>query len=63
MPSGTVIYSRAGQKFPSKTLEMSLQASISFPEHHTPTGGEAEDDPFCVGLNAYADVRERSSVP
>ena len=46
----------AGQRFPSKTLELSLQATVRFPDHYTPTSGVDTDDPFCVGLNTYADV-------
>ena len=47
----------AGQRFPSKTLETSLQATILFPDHYTPPPASGDsDDPFCVGLNAYADV-------
>ena len=46
----------AGQKFPSKTLELSLQATVRFPDQYTPAGGVDTDDPFCVGLNTYADV-------
>ena len=46
----------AGQKFPSKTLEMSLQATLYFPDHPPPASPEVQEDPFCVGLNSYADV-------
>ena len=46
-----------GQRFPSKTMEMSLQATIHFPDKYTPLNGVDSDDPFCVGLNTYADVR------
>ena len=46
----------SGQKFPSKTLEMSLQATVQFPDHYTPPSGVDSDDPFCVGVNTYADV-------
>ena len=43
-----------GQKFPGKTLELSLQATVHFYDGPVPPG---DDDPFCVGLNAYIDVR------
>ena len=46
----------SGQKFPSKGMEVSLQATILFPDHYTPLSGTDSDDPFCVGLNTYADV-------
>lgn len=51
----TVVWS-IGQKFPSKGMEVSLQATILFPDHYTPLSGTDSDDPFCVGLNTYADL-------
>ena len=46
----------SGQKFPAKTMEVSLQATIQFPDHFAPPSGVDQEDPFCVGLNTYADV-------
>lgn len=46
----------AGQKFPSKSLEVSVQATLHFPEYPPPAPPEVNEDPFCVGLNSYADV-------
>jgi len=47
-----------GQKFPSKTLELSLQASVHFYEHNAPDYvSTTDDDPFCSGSNSYIDVR------
>lgn len=50
-------YVLTGQKFPSKGLELSLQASVHFYEHF-PSGytSTTDDDPFCIGPNAYVDV-------
>jgi AP-5 complex subunit mu-1 len=45
-----------GQKFPSRTNEMSLQATVLFQDHYAPLSGVDSDDPFCVGLNTYADL-------
>ena len=42
-----------GQKFPGKSLEVSLQATVHF--HENPMLSSS-DDPFCTGLNAYIDV-------
>ena len=42
-----------GQKFPSKSLEVSLQATVHF--HENPVLSSS-NDPFCTGLNAYIDV-------
>ena len=46
----------AGQKFPSKSLEVSVQATLHFPEYPPLAPPEVNEDPFCVGLNSYADV-------
>ena len=35
---------------------MSLQATVYFPEHPPPASSDIKEDPFCVGLNSYADV-------
>jgi len=51
-----VWYVCAGQKFPSKSLEVSVQATLHFPEYPPPAPPEVNEDPFCVGLNSYADV-------
>jgi AP-5 complex subunit mu-1 len=56
LPDKRTLVWNIGQRFPSKTLELSLQATVRFPDHYTPTGGVDTDDPFCVGLNTYADV-------
>ena len=52
----------SGQKFPSKTLEISLQATVHFSDHYPPPSGRDNDDPFCVGVNAYADVSDSVCV-
>ena len=43
------------QKFPTKSLELFLQATVHFPEVIPPVP-EGVVDPFCVGLNSYAEV-------
>ena len=53
-----MLYMFTGQKFPNKSLEVSLQATVHF--HENPVLS-ASDDPFCRGLNAYIDVREQTS--
>ncbi len=50
------VFVTSGQKFPSKTLELSLQATLTFPEYSPPPSSAMSEDPFCEGLNAYADV-------
>jgi len=42
-----------GQKFPSKSLSVSLDASVNFVESKSTSPG---DDPFCVDQNTYAKV-------
>ena len=49
----------AGQCFPQKTLEISLQATLHFPDRPPPPPPGLEEDPFCVGLNAYVDVSNK----
>lgn len=51
-----------GQKFPSKSLEVSLSATIFFGEkrqHQATADGQQPtlvEDPFCTGINSYAQV-------
>jgi len=45
-----------GQKFPTKSLELFLQATVHFPEVIPPVPEGVVQDPFCVGLNSYAEV-------
>lgn len=51
-----------GQKFPSKTLEVSLNATIHFGERKQQTGDQSQQDAgfvedfFCTGINSYAQV-------
>lgn len=42
-----------GQKFPARTPEVSLQATVSFQSDPTP---DPQDDPFCVQQNAYVNI-------
>ena len=44
-----------GTKFPSKSLEMHMNATVYFSDH-LPGQSSSGDDPFCVGLNAYIEV-------
>lgn len=51
-----------GQKFPSKTLEASLNATVHFGEKRQ-QGADSQsagvgfvEDPFCTGINSYAQV-------
>ena len=48
--------SLTGQKFPTKSLELFLQASVHFNEVIPPVPEGFVEDPFCVGLNCYAEV-------
>ena len=43
-------YCASGQKFPVRSLELSLQATVHFKE------GSTEDLPFYVGSNSYIEV-------
>ena len=45
-----------GQKFPTKSLELFLQASVHFNEVIPLVPEGMTQDPFCVGLNSYAEV-------
>ena len=45
-----------GQRFPSKGLEISLQASVHFHEYSTQESIQSKGDSFCVGANSYIDV-------
>lgn len=57
-----------GQKFPSKTLEASLNAIVHFGEkrqqvvENQPMATGFNEDPFCTGINSYAQVCERGKV-
>ncbi|XP_072030857.1 AP-5 complex subunit mu-1-like isoform X2 [Amphiura filiformis] len=42
-----------GQRFPSKTLEVTLQAKIRFAEANRKHDTSVYEDPFCHGINAY----------
>lgn len=56
------MYIYVGQKFPSKTLEVSLNATIHFGERKQQTGDQSQQDAgfvedlFCTGINSYAQV-------
>ncbi|XP_022086090.1 AP-5 complex subunit mu-1-like [Acanthaster planci] len=43
-----------GTRFPSRTLEATLQAKVQFAEFDKKRSSDSYEDPFCVGLNAYA---------
>ncbi|XP_078000714.1 AP-5 complex subunit mu-1-like [Glandiceps talaboti] len=45
-----------GQKFPSRSLEVELNGIVYFKDYNPPEKSENTDDPFCVGLNAYAQL-------
>lgn len=57
-----------GQKFPSKTLEASLNATVHFGEkrqqaaENQPIATGFIEDPFCTGINSYAQVCEHGKV-
>ena len=51
-----------GQKFPTKSLELFLQATVHFPEVIPPVPEGVKQDPFCVGLNSYAEVCHSSYI-
>ena len=42
-----------GQKFPGKSLEVSLQCDVIFSSEPAPPDETFEEDPFCVANNAY----------
>ena len=42
-----------GTKFPPKTLEVMLKATVYFSKYEV-TPGNRFDEQFCVGLNSYA---------
>ena len=44
-----------GQKFPSKSLEVLLKASLQFGDYSPDTTSQ-KDDVFCTGSNTYAQV-------
>ncbi|XP_013392723.1 AP-5 complex subunit mu-1 [Lingula anatina] len=52
---GRTLVWNVGQKFPSKTLEVSLKAALLFDKAGSISKG-LYDDPFCMGQNAYAQV-------
>lgn len=45
---------RIGQKFPSRSHEVTLEAKLKFGKRSSIMPGQ--DDPFCVGLNSFAMV-------
>ena len=56
-----------GQKFPNKTLEASLNATVFFGDRKQPTTADNEqtsfvEDPFCTGINSYAQVCNQENV-
>ena len=51
----TCSHAISGQRFPSKSLEMSLQANVHFFEKE-PELSSIEGDMFCKGANSYIDV-------
>lgn len=57
-----LIGSPTGQKFPTKSLELFLQASVHFNEVIPPVPEGFVEDPFCVGLNCYAEVSNIGTV-
>jgi AP-5 complex subunit mu-1 len=44
-----------GTKFPSKSLELHMNATVYFGDL-LPAQSSSDDDPFCVGLNAYTEI-------
>ena len=59
--SNTVLLLLLGQKFPYKTLEASLNATVYFGEKKQQTTADNQqnsfvEDPFCTGINTYAQV-------
>jgi AP-5 complex subunit mu-1 len=42
-----------GQKFPSKTLKVTLQCDVCFSPDLPPKDSDFKEDPFCVNDNAY----------
>ncbi|XP_038074938.1 AP-5 complex subunit mu-1-like [Patiria miniata] len=43
-----------GARFPTRSLEATLQAKVQFAEYDEKRQSSTYEDPFCVGLNAYA---------
>ena len=43
----------AGQRFPGKTLKVSLQCDVLFLTEPPPEDAEFKEDPLCVKNNAY----------
>ncbi|XP_078590303.1 AP-5 complex subunit mu-1-like [Branchiostoma floridae x Branchiostoma japonicum] len=51
-----------GQKFPTKSLEVQLNATVTFADNMaTPPHSLLQEDPFCTGLNSYAQLYFRVS--
>ena len=53
--SNSASVSPIGTKFPPKTLEVMLKATVYFSKYEV-TPGSRFDEQFCVGLNSYAQV-------
>ncbi|XP_002731573.1 AP-5 complex subunit mu-1-like [Saccoglossus kowalevskii] len=45
-----------GQRFPSRNLEAELKATVNFDEYSPSQTPGVYEDPFCVELNAYAQI-------
>ncbi|KAL3872736.1 hypothetical protein ACJMK2_035940 [Sinanodonta woodiana] len=54
-PDRKVLAWNIGQKFSSKTLEVNLTATVQFADP-SKQPASPQDDPFCVGQNAYAQL-------
>ena len=52
--SGTVLLS--GQKFPNKTLEVTMSAIVHLGDKVKAVAASTPEDQFCVGHNAYCQV-------
>lgn len=52
-PDRRILVWNIGQKFPSKSLSVNLDATVQFNENKLTN---VYNDPFCVGLNAYAQL-------
>lgn len=50
-PDRRILVWNVGQKFPTKSLTISLEATVNFTDSKTPA---THEDAFCVGQNSYA---------